>query len=572
MDSSDVTCDRPPLLAKLFEADPYLRQFESDLLLRWHKYTELCENIDKYERGLGRFGLGYQTYGLIQHENGDIEYLEWVPNGKCVSLAGEFNNWDPLKHVCKEQGYGKFYMKLPAVGGCPVIPHNSVVKVVIKTNDGQTLWRHSPWTKYSIQDASVSMEYQPIHWAPPVPYKWLNDRPGRPDSVRIYEAHVGISSPEPKVASYRYFADEVLPRIADMGYSCVELMAIMEHAYYGSFGYHVTSFFASSSRYGNPDDLKYLVDKAHGLGLFVIIDVVHSHAAQNVTDGLNLFDGTDHCYFHSGPQGEHTLWGSKIFDYSKWEVIRFLLSNLRWYIDEYRFDGFRFDGITSMLYRHHGIGTGFSGDYKEYFNDSVDVDALVYLMLANSMLHKEYPFVITIAEDVSGMPALCRPVEEGGVGFDYRLAMAIPDMWIKLLKEKKDQDWNMSEIWWTLINRRYNENCIAYAESHDQALVGDKTLAFWLMDAEMYTNMSILSSRTITISRGFALHKMIRLITMGLGGEAYLTFIGNEFGHPEWLDFPREVSTGRMCYVLILIDCMYYYYQLINHSVRLNVV
>ncbi|GLD67396.1 1,4-alpha-glucan-branching enzyme [Lates japonicus] len=116
-----------------------------------------------------------------------------------------------------------------------------------------------------------------------------------------------------------------------------------------------------------------------------------------------------------------------------WEVLRFLLSNLRWWMEEYRFDGFRFDGITSMLYHHHGIGTGFSGDYSEYFGLQVDEDSLVYLMLANHILHTLYPDCITIAEDVSGMPALCRGVEEGGLGFDYRLAMAIPDKWIQQL-------------------------------------------------------------------------------------------------------------------------------------------
>lgn len=531
---------RPPYLDKLFKDDPYLQSFESDLLLRWHKYASFRNNIEKNEGSLSQFGLGYQNYGLRQLPNGDIEYFEWVPNGKSVSLAGDFNNWDPSSHVCKQEEHGKFSLKLPSNGGAPVIPHNTSVKVVVQTKDGRTLWRHSPWTKYTVQNENT-LEYKPHHWAPPTPYQWQHGHPAKPQSLRIYEAHVGISSPEPKVASYCYFADNILPRIADLGYTCVELMAVMEHAYYGSFGYHVSCFFAASSRYGNPDDLKYLVDKAHGLGLVVILDIVHSHAARNVEDGLNQFDGTDHCYFYDGPRGDQTLWDSKIFNYTSWEVLRFLLSNLRWYIDEYRFDGFRFDGVTSMLYHHHGIGTGFSGDYKEYFNVSVDVDAVVYLMLANSMLHDNYPFIITIAEDVSGMPSLCRPVEEGGIGFDYRLAMAIPDMWIKLLKEEKDDDWGMSTIWWTLTNRRYHEKCVAYAESHDQALVGDKTLAMWLMDAELYWNMSTVSPRTLVIDRGMALHKMIRLVTMGLGGEAYLTFIGNEFGHPEWLDFPREV-------------------------------
>lgn len=289
------------------------------------------------------------------------------------------------------------------------------VKLLIKTKDGQTLWRMSPWTKYAVQP-SEKADYHPVFWNPPEPYQWKHDHPGKPNSIRIYEGHVGISSPEAKVASYRYFADNLLPRIKDLGYTCVELMAVMEHAYYGSFGYHVTSFFAVSSRYGTPDDFKYLVDKAHGMGLYVILDIVHSHAAKNVNDGLNQFDGTEHCYFHAGGKGEHTLWDSKIFNTAKWEVLRFLLSNLRWYMDEYRVDGFRFDGITAMLYLHRGIGTGFTGGYHEYFHMGVDIDSLIYLMLANKMLHNMYPFVVTIAEDVSGMPTLCRPVEEGGIG------------------------------------------------------------------------------------------------------------------------------------------------------------
>jgi 1,4-alpha-glucan branching enzyme len=325
-------------------------------------------------------------------------------------------------------------------------------------------------------------------------------------------------------------------------------MAIMEHAYYASFGYQINSFFAASSRYGPPDDLKELVDTAHGMGITVLLDVVHSHASKNVLDGLNNFDGSDHQYFHEGAKGRHELWDSRLFNYGHHEVLRFLLSNLRFWMDEYQFDGFRFDGVTSMLYIHHGIGTGFSGGYHEYFGDSVDVEAVVYLMLANEMLHSLYPGVITVAEDVSGMPALCVPLSMGGLGFDYRLSMAVPDLYIKWLKEKEDIDWDMGHLVHTLTNRRYGEKTIAYAESHDQALVGDKTLMMWLCDAELYTHMSVLSELTPVISRGLSLHKMIRLITHGLGGEGYLNFEGNEFGHPEWLDFPREGNGNSFHY------------------------
>jgi len=343
-----------------------------------------------------------------------------------------------------------------------------------------------------------------------------------------------------RVTTYREFEVDVLPRIKKLGYNCIQMMAVMEHAYYASFGYQVTNFFAASSRYGTPEELKSLIDKAHELGITVLLDMVHSHACKNILDGINQFDGSDHQYFHEGARGRHELWDSRLFNYGSHEVLRFLLSNLRYYMDVFMFDGFRFDGVTSMMYTHHGIGASFSGGYHEYFGDSVDQEAMVYLMLANQMLHEVYPNVITIAEDVSGMPTLCRPVHEGGVGFDYRLSMAIPDMWIKMLKEQDDSEWDLGKVVHTLTDRRYKERSIAYVESHDQALVGDKTLAFWLMDKEMYDFMSDLSPLTPIIDRGLALHKMIRFLVHTLGGEGYLNFEGNEFGHPEWMDFPRE--------------------------------
>jgi len=281
------------------------------------------------------------------------------------------------------------------------------------------------------------------------------------------------------------------------------------------------------------------------MGISVIMDIVHSHAVKNFAEGLNEFDGSDHQYFHPGGRGYHEGWDSKLFDYGKWEVKKFLLSNVRYWLEEFHFDGYRFDGVTSMLYFHHGH-TSFD-HYDKYFREGVDWDAVTYLQLANAVAHEFKRNSISIAEDVSGMPGLCRSPEEGGCGFDFRLGMGIPDYWIKILKHKSDEDWDIYELWHTLSNRRYKEKTVAYAESHDQALVGDKSIAFWLMDKEMYYHMQIHDENLI-IDRGIALHKMIRLITISLGGEAYLNFIGNEFGHPEWVDFPREGNNWSYYY------------------------
>eukprot|EP01126_Amoeba_proteus_P065994 TRINITY_DN947_c0_g2_i3.p1 TRINITY_DN947_c0_g2~~TRINITY_DN947_c0_g2_i3.p1 ORF type:complete len:359 (-),score=57.86 TRINITY_DN947_c0_g2_i3:546-1622(-) len=347
-----------------------------------------------------------------------------------------------------------------------------------------------------------------------------------------------MASSEFRVGTYKEF-EQLLPYIAELGYNCVQMMAIMEHSYYASFGYQVTNFFAPSSRFGTPEDLKSLIDTAHSLGLYMIMDLVHSHASKNTADGLNGFDGTDQCFF----RGTHPVWDSRLFAYDRWEVLRFLLSNLRFWIDVYNFDGYRFDGVTAMLLHNRSVGN-LPTTYVEYFGPSIDCGALRYLTLANDMLHVLYPFVITIAEDASGFPCLCRPTSEGGVGFDFRLAMGLPDMW-KSFMLTRDEFWEMGKITYELCNRRYNESTVAYVESHDQALVGDKTVAFWLMDKEMYTSMSILQPINLVVDRGIQLHKMIRLITFGLGGEAYLTFMGNEFGHPEWIDFPREGNQWR---------------------------
>ncbi|GAA5882786.1 hypothetical protein JCM16303_002455 [Sporobolomyces ruberrimus] len=531
----------PPSKFAVIQEDEYLAPFESAIQHRTDKYSKWIETINAHEGGFEKFSRGYEEFGFqVSPENGDVRYREWAPNAESAYLIGDFNNWDRNATPLKKNDFGVFETVIKGVNGKPAIPHNSKVKISMTIPGGERIERLPAWSKRVVQDMKVSPLYDAVFWNPPETYKFKNKRPPPPRATKIYEAHVGISSSEPKIGSYDEFTRDVLPRIKALGYNTIQLMAIMEHAYYASFGYQVTSFFAISSRYGTPEELSRLIDTAHGMGITVLLDVVHSHASNNSLDGLNMFDGSEHQYFHAGPKGRHELWDSRLFNYGSHEVLRFLLSNLRFYMEVYQFDGFRFDGVTSMMYTHHGIGSGFSGGYHEYFGENVDEEAVVYLMLANTMIHELYPGSITIAEDVSGMPALCRTVEEGGIGFDYRLSMAVPDMWIKLLKESKsDESWDLGNICFTLTNRRYKEKSICYAESHDQALVGDKTLAFWMMDKEMYTNMSDLSELTMVVDRGLSLHKMIRLITHALGGEGYLNFEGNEFGHPEWLDFPR---------------------------------
>jgi 1,4-alpha-glucan branching enzyme len=534
---------RPADGTAITQLDPTLRPYENQLRERYAYYKSALRRIEQAGGLLGAASQGHKYFGLNRGELYDkpgVWYREWAPAALQLRLIGDFNNWDRMANPLVRDQFGVWSLFLPDEKFGDTLVHLSRVKVHVVAEDGAKEDRIPAYIRRVVQEPPDAGQFVGQYWNPPQPYRWTHESPrlSRGLGLRIYEAHVGMAQEDWKVGSYNEFTDHILPRIKTLGYNAIQLMAIQEHPYYGSFGYHVSSFFAPSSRFGTPEELKRLIDTAHGMGIRVVMDLVHSHAVKNTAEGLGRFDGTDFQYFHSGGKGTHPAWDSKLFDYSKFEVQRFLLSNCRYWIEEFHFDGFRFDGVTSMIYVDHGLGKSFSS-YDDYFGANIDRDAVAYLQLANDMLHKVKPDVITIAEDVSGMVGMARPVEEGGLGFDYRLAMGVPDYWIKIIKEKKDEEWNLGELFHTLLNRRVGEKHIGYAESHDQALVGDKTIAFRLMDAAMYWQMT-KEAESLVIDRGVALHKMIRLITFSLAGEGYLNFMGNEFGHPEWIDFPRE--------------------------------
>lgn len=527
--------------------DPYLEPYAATIIGRQRKTLDVLNKIEGNEGSLEAFADSYKRYGLVRAtEEVDGKKVdgwsirEWAPNFKEMYLFGDFNNWDRETAVpLKRDGFGTHSGFLPDKDGKSVIEHLSKIKVFGITQQGERLDRIPTYHRYCVLNPRTS-SMEAVVYNPPEPYTMQYKRPEVPKDLKIYESHVGICTPEKKIATYDEFRENIIPYCKDVGYNAIQLMAIMEHPYYASFGYQVTNFFAASSRFGTPDQLKRLIDECHHQGIVVLLDIVHSHTSANVVDGINMFDGSDGHYLLPGDQGRHPLWGSRLFNYNNYETLRFLLSNVRFYANEYGFDGFRFDGVTSMIYTHHGVGDH-TFEYSHYFGPCANEDALTYLSLVNIMVHRKGMKCVTIAEDVSGYAGLCRTVEDGGIGFDYRLAMSCPDLWVEYLKTKKDEDWNVNHIGYVLNNRRWKEKAIAYAECHDQALVGDKTISFWLMDKEMYTGMSELcSGESLIIDRGIALHKMIRLVTCMLGGEGYLTFMGNEFGHPEWLDFPRE--------------------------------
>ena len=521
--------------------DPYLKPFEAAIRGRAAHARVRADALTQGQTSLADWANAHNYFGLHRDRRGWV-FREWAPHATEMWLVGDFSGWkkDPAFEVHRKPGTDVWERRIPAAK----IRHLDKYHLEMAWPGGGGE-RIPAYARYVVQDPETKL-FAACVWHPPRPYRWKNFEPvlggdksgGRDKRPFIYEAHVGMAGEEPHVHTYAEFRDGMLPRIKAAGYDTVQLMAVMEHPYYGSFGYHVSSFFAASSRFGTPDELKSLIDTAHGMGLRVIMDLVHSHAVKNERDGLSLFDGTDYQYFHSGPKGWHSAWDSRCFDYGKTDVLHFLLSNCRFWLDEYHFDGYRFDGVTSMLFWNHGLGDAFT-NYGMYFNGSMDDDAWCYLNLANRVIHEVNPQAITIAEDVSGMPGCAAPAKDCGIGFDYRMAMGEPDFWFRLAEKLRDDDWPMGGLFYELTNKRAEEKVVSYVESHDQALVGGKTFFFTLADAAIYWGMG-KDQHGLKVDRAVALHKLARLATAALNGGAYLNFMGNEFGHPEWIDFPRQ--------------------------------
>ena len=534
---SKVAAEKKPAPVKhigIVKNDPWLEPFEGAICGRHdHAMWKLNELTNGGKQTLSDFASGYLYFGLHKTSKGWV-LREWAPNATEIYLVGDFNGWqEDEAYKMTRIDNGNWEIKLKA----SQMHHGDLFKLKVKWNGGEGE-RIPSYANRVVQDEQTKIFSAQV-WAPAKPYEFKKKN-FKPDTnpLLIYECHIGMGQDAEKVGSYTEFKDNILPRIKKDGYNAIQVMAVAEHPYYGSFGYHVSNFFAPSSRFGTPEELKELIDKAHEMGIAVIMDIVHSHAVKNEIEGLGNFAGDGCQYFMQGGRREHPAWDSLCFDYGKNEVIHYLLSNCKYWLEEFKFDGFRFDGVTSMLYYSHGLGEAFGG-YGDYYNGHEDDEAIAYLTLANLLIHEVNPKAITIAEEVSGMPGLAAPVKDGGYGFDYRMAMNIPDYWIKTIKELKDEDWKPSSMFWETTNRRQDEKTISYAESHDQALVGDKTIIFRLIDADMYWHFK-KGDENFMANRGIALHKMIRLLTASTMNGGYLNFMGNEFGHPEWIDFPRE--------------------------------
>lgn len=530
-------CSRGPSLSDpgIFN-DPGLSAYADTIRFRYGAAQDLEKTIRaEHDGSLTGFADYHLQFGLhFDSSRQQWVFTEWAPYATDMFILCDRNHWQcvPEFQVSKIND-----VVFEARFDADQFSHQDLFRLKVIWPGGQG--DRIPTAARRVVQDPCTLIFNAQVWDPPDPYVWQAPTPGIPSGpALIYEAHPGMALEAERVGTWTEFQHYILPKIIDAGYNTIQLMAVQEHPYYGSFGYHVSSFFAPSSRFGTPEDLKALIDAAHTNGIRVLMDIIHSHCVKNEVEGLSRFDGTLYQFFHDGPKGMHRLWDSRCFDYGKPMVRKFLLSNLRYWIEEFHVDGFRFDGVTSMVFTDHGLDRAFVS-YDDYFGPDVDLDALNYLYTANRLVHECRSDAVTIAEDVSGYPGLAAGIDAGGYGFDFRFAMGIADFWIKMVKETRDEEWPLGFLWHELTNHRPEEATISYAECHDQALVGDQTLMMRLMGPRIYTDMH-KDHAGIETFRAVALHKMIRLVTLATANAGYLNFMGNEFGHPEWVDFPSQ--------------------------------
>ena len=484
-------------------------------------------------------GFWHQRIGtFIGHDL--IVIREYAPNAHFVSVIGDFNHWDRGRDPLKRISNTEWEITLDRARVMP----GSRYKLHIAGHNGgrDRIPSTCPYARQSSDgDFAAIFEFNVL--SPPTRLQ------KQPEHLKVYELHIGLAASGPRIGTYLEVAHDVIHRVKYAGYTAVQLMAVHEHPYYGSFGYHVSNPYGICSRFGTRQDFKYLVDNCHEVGLLVIIDLVHAHAVKNLSEGLGEFDGQDGYLFKTGQNALHPAWDSLVYDYENQATVSYLLSNARYWIEEYGIDGFRVDGVTSILYNDHGIGhTGFTDN--DYLGSNLNQSGLLYLVLLCKLAHELRPDFILIAEDVSGLPGLARPALLGGVGFDYRLQMGLPDFFESVAKDVMDDGISPSRIWHALVSRRFDERHIGYVESHDQAIVGGQSLIFRLLGPKMYTDMHA-ETQSHDVHLAVAVVNVAKSIVFFLGGEAWMSFIGNEFGHPDWVEFPTPDND----------DCFEYAYR-----------
>lgn len=510
------------------------------------KPHSLFTDHDIYLFREGKHSKLYEKFGAHTIEIDGVAgtyFAVWAPNAEAVSVFGEFNNWHSETHKLFPRWDGSGIWE----GFVEGLKWGDIYKYAIRTNRGVLLEKGDPfalsWEQH-VQAASVIS----TTWYEWNDKNWMDTRTkinSLDSPISVYEMHLaswmrGTDDPD-RFFSYREIAERLVPYLKEMNFTHVEFMPVMEYPFDPSWGYQVTGFFAATSRFGSPQDLMFLIDELHKNGIGVILDWVPSHFPGDA-NGLHFFDGT-HLYEHEDPRkGFHPEWKSHIFNYGRPEVRSFLISNAMFWLDRYHADGLRVDAVTSMLYLDYARNEGEWERNAEGGN--INLEAKQFLQDFNTAVYKEFPDVMTIAEESSDFPMLTKPVHDGGIGFGMKWMMGWMHDTLKYFKEEiSTRKYHHHKLTFASMYM-YNENYMMPL-SHDEVVHGKASMIYKMPGDEWqkFANLRTLYTYMYTLPG------------------AKLLFMGNEFGQTrEWnfttsldwhlLEFP--VHKGLQEYLKVL--------------------